>query len=146
MVVPTIDTELQLFANNKSVFFERGINVISCSSDFVSQCRDKRKTAILFSNLDIPAPQIFSLDNIHFPAFCKPYDGSCSIGTIRLNSKEELTTSIITNPKNIFMEYSPRNAHGKDFSKYFGRFLYPNSSAYGISIDIYFSKRICGLV
>jgi len=42
MVVPTIDTELLVLAQNKHRFLEYGIHAIVSSESFIEQCRDKR--------------------------------------------------------------------------------------------------------
>src|SRR5215207_7741966 len=43
MIVPTIDTELLVLAQNKKLFLDAGIHVIVSSLSFIEQCRDKRK-------------------------------------------------------------------------------------------------------
>ena len=113
LVVPTIDTELVVLASIKQSLKKKGINVISCTTDFVSLCRDKRKTSDLFKSIGISYPNIFDIQNIAFPAFCKPYDGSCSVGTKLISSPTDLTSNVLENPKNIFMEYV-----GKSFKEF----------------------------
>lgn len=105
LVVPTIDTELGVLADIKDLFFKHGVDVVSCSADFVNICSDKRKTGGFFNSLGIYYPEIYKADNISFPAFCKPYDGSNSVGTKLISSPTDLTTELLENPKNIFMEY-----------------------------------------
>jgi len=113
LIVPTIDTELLVLSDIKQVFHEVGISIVSCATEFVLSCRDKRRTAELFKSIDITYPTIYSQETLVFPAFCKPYDGSCSIGAKLLSSAEDLTADVIQNPKNIFMEYV-----GSDFKEY----------------------------
>ena len=113
LIIPTIDTELEVLASIKQSLTKKGINVISCTTDFVSLCRDKRKTSDLFKSIGISYPKIFDIQNIVFPAFCKPYDGSCSVGTKFISTPTDLTSDLLKNPKNIFMEYV-----GKDFTEF----------------------------
>ncbi len=109
LVVPTIDTELAVLAKLKAAFYDEGVDIVSCSSELVNLCIDKRDTAHLFKSLDIYYPKIYDLEYIKFPAFCKPFDGSGSVGTKLILSEDDLTNDIINNPKNIFMEYVPED-------------------------------------
>lgn len=134
LVIPTIDTELLLLAENRKRFSDIGIDVIISDLSLVELCRDKRKTATLFEALNVDQPAIFNRDNLSFPLFCKPYDGSCSVGAVAINSPEELTKDLLTNPKNIFMELVP-----KSFSEYTVDAYYDKS---GFLISLIPRKRI----
>jgi len=113
LIIPTIDTELTILANIKNLLINKGIYVIGCSTEIVNLSRDKRKTADLFNSLGIYYPKIYETERISFPAFCKPYDGSGSVGTKLISSPTDLTSDVLENPKNIFMEYV-----GKDFKEF----------------------------
>jgi len=113
LIIPTIDSELQVLADMKAVFAKKNILIISCSSEFVSRCIDKRKTYLLFDEFGIHYPAVYSLDDLTFPVFCKPYDGSCSIGAKLINSPEGLTNDLLHDEKNMFMEFV-----GSNFSEY----------------------------
>lgn len=104
LVVPTIDTELIKLAENKSLFFENGITPIVSSVDLISICRDKRKSGELFLKNDVDTPKIYPKNKIEYPCFCKPYDGSSSVGAKILHSPDMLDEQTILNKKNIFME------------------------------------------
>jgi carbamoyl-phosphate synthase large subunit len=104
LVIPTIDTELLLLAKHKQEFKESGIDLIISDFELIAMCRDKRKTAELFKILHIDQPKIYSAEDIQYPCFCKPYDGSCSIGAFVLKSADMLTEDILLNEKNMFME------------------------------------------
>lgn len=121
LVIPTIDTELLILADSVDLFKQHGIEVVISSKDLVSLCRDKRKTAQLFSDLKINQPAIYDIDNLQFPCFCKPYDGSCSIGALAIYSENELTQELLMNPKNMFMELIPSS-----YSEY--------------TVDVYYDK------
>ncbi|ORQ04819.1 carbamoyl phosphate synthase large subunit, partial [Vibrio cholerae] len=79
------------------------------------------KTAELFDSLGIEQPKILDRTKLIYPCFCKPYDGSCSVGAIALFSESDLTREMLDNPKNMFMEFIP-----KSYSEY--------------TIDAYYSK------
>lgn len=104
MVVPTIDTELLLLAENRKMFAEHGIELIISSPQLISRCRDKRLSALLFKEIGVKTPRIFHRDEILFPCFAKPYDGSCSVGATTLWSQDQLTRELLNDEKMIFME------------------------------------------
>ena len=105
LVVPTIDTELLLLAGQRERFAMRGVHLAISDHALVSDCRDKRRTAVLFDDLDIATPTIYARDAIRFPAFAKPYDGSRSIGAIALMSAEALTPALLADQKLMFMQF-----------------------------------------
>ncbi len=109
LVIPTIDTELLVLAQNRERFAEQGITLVISDEELISLCRDKRKTAKLFNFLNIDQPAILDKDDLTFPCFCKPYDGSCSVGAMAISQKSELTNEVLNNPKNMFMELVPKS-------------------------------------
>ncbi|MEL4285069.1 ATP-grasp domain-containing protein [Shewanella xiamenensis] len=113
LVIPTIDTELLLLSNARESFLAKGIKIIISSIEFVSFCRDKRMTANFFAEYNIDQPEIYNKNKLKYPCFCKPYDGSCSIGAFVVSSQCELTSEVLNNDKNMFMELIP-----KTFSEY----------------------------
>lgn len=122
LIIPTIDTELALLAENKSLLREKGVEVIVSSTDFVCACRDKRKTSALFQQLDICIPEIRDKYHPKFPLFAKPYDGSLSKDIYVIRNSEELTPEIMQHPKLIFMEYIDKTQY-KEFTvdMYYGK-------------------------
>jgi len=113
LLIPTIDTELLLLSDVRQEFAELGSQIIISSSELIGMCRDKRLTANLFDRLSIDQPAIYNREDIQFPCFCKPYDGSCSQGALPVFSEEMLTPDLLDDPKNMFMELV-----GKEFSEY----------------------------
>lgn len=89
VVIPTIDTELKVLAENRLRFQEQGIQIVISDLAFITTCRDKRLTDALFHQLDIPAPRIMDRDQVTFPLFAKPYDGSLSANTHIVRHQEE---------------------------------------------------------
>ena len=104
MVVPTIDTELKVLAENRSLFEENGVSIIISSADLIASCNDKRKTGDLFGGVSVRSPKIYDRTAISFPCFAKPYDGSCSVGAQALNHSGQLTDELLSDEKMMFME------------------------------------------
>lgn len=90
-LIPTIDTDLFLLAENRDDF--GNTRVIVSQPDRVAICRDKRLTAKYFSAMGLKCPHLvddISKYNGIFPAFIKPKDGSASIFAYKVNSPSEL--------------------------------------------------------
>jgi len=92
-LIPTIDTDLLILAQNRDRFAEIRTRVLISDPDRIALCRDKRLTAGFFrgAGLDTPIP----VDRVErytggFPAFIKPKDGSSSMFAYKANNQEEL--------------------------------------------------------
>lgn len=98
LVVPTIDTDLILLAENKDVIEEKtNAKVLISSQEVVKICRDKFKTHQFLQEHHFGVPKIFIMNellkdknNIKFPLFIKPKSGSSSINTFKVNDLNEL--------------------------------------------------------
>ena len=123
IVVPTIDTELLVLSDAKEMFLLNNIYIVVSDYNFVTKCRDKRLTNILFGELNFKVPTAINKKNPSFPLFIKPYDGSLSKDIFLINRKEELTETLLNNPKLMFMEY----INPIDFNEY--------------TIDAYYDKN-----
>lgn len=122
LLIPTIDTELLTLAKNKMMFAEHGIHIVISSSIFVQKCRDKRIINDFFLKNGIDIPKQFDKDNLQFPMFVKPFDGSLSVDTYLIKSREELTEYHFANEKLMFMEYiDPSNFSEFTVDMYYGR-------------------------
>lgn len=122
VVVPTIDTELMVLAQNKELFKRNGINVMISYTHFISLCRDKRNTNDFFSRHGIRVPKPVDITHPTFPLFAKPYDGSLSKDLHVITGSEELTPEIRCNPKLIFMEYIDKTEYTEyTVDMYYGR-------------------------
>jgi len=122
VIIPTIDTELLVLSLHKKMFLEHGIQPIVSDFLFIETCRDKRNTEIFLIQNDIHVPKAIDKNNPTFPLFAKPYDGSLSKDLFVLKSIEELTPTILNNPKLIFMEYIDKVEY-KEFTvdMYYGK-------------------------
>lgn len=105
LIIPTIDTELQKLADARARFEAEGIHIVVSAPELVTICRDKRFTAGLFNRHDIATPEIYERENLTFPCFAKPYDGSRSIGAKLIHSAEDLSYELLKDPKIIFCRY-----------------------------------------
>ena len=82
--------------------------MIVSAPELVAMCRDKRETAVLFDRLKIERPAIYEKDEIKLPCFCKPYDGSCSIGAQAEGEKKAtLLKKFFTNKVALF-SFTPK--------------------------------------
>ncbi|WP_291069314.1 MULTISPECIES: ATP-grasp domain-containing protein [unclassified Empedobacter] len=111
IIVPTIDTELLVLAESKDLFLNEGITPIVSSLDFVQACRDKRIINEFFVKNNIDIPQDLDKNNLSFPLFIKPYDGSLSKDTFLIENESQLTDYHFENPKLMFMEYIDHAKH-----------------------------------
>ncbi|PZU86790.1 MAG: carbamoyl phosphate synthase large subunit [Chryseobacterium sp.] len=105
MIVPTIDTELKVLAENSLLFKEKNIHLIVSDKDFVKNCRDKRELNNFFDSKSIQFPKPVDKHNPTFPLFIKPYDGSLSQDIYLIKEKSQLTDYHLNHPKFMFMEY-----------------------------------------
>lgn len=111
LIIPTIDTELLELAKNKKLFKESGIDVVISSVELVSKCRDKRLIHEFFEEHNINVAKEYAKDNFKLPLFIKPMDGSRSIDTFIIESKEDLTDYHFDNEKLMFLEYLDHNEY-----------------------------------
>lgn len=123
IVIPTIDSELSLLANEKLFFKSHGINIIVSSNEIIETFEDKLSTNLFFNNLDIKTPLIYNHKNLKFPVFLKPLSGSNSKGIYKANNISEIKPSDLVSKKMMILEYI-------DNSKY---------DEY--TIDIYYDKN-----
>ena len=105
LLVPTIDTDLQKLADNKSKFEKLGCTVLVSDSKVISICQDKRKTFQFLSSSGFDAPMtaevrdVLSQKRIRWPKLLKPWDGAAGKGVTIVNNRDELAamSKIISN-------------------------------------------------
>lgn len=114
LIIPTLDSELLLFSKNLDKFKMGEINVVISTHDFIETCRDKRRTNLFFIQNQIEIPKQLEQDNLIFPVFIKPYDGSLSADIFVIRDKSQLTPYHLNNPKFMFMEYLDK----KDYDEF----------------------------
>ncbi|MGJ1194867.1 ATP-grasp domain-containing protein [Sphingobacterium spiritivorum] len=111
IIIPTIDTELQILAENRELFLDKGIVPIVSSLEFVQKCRDKRIINNFFIDNGIDIPKTVDKNSPTFPLFIKPYDGSLSKDTFLIQEESELKEYHFSNQKLMFMEYIDHTQH-----------------------------------
>ncbi len=111
MVVPTIDTELEVLALNRDKFLEKGINLIISSVDFVKTCDDKAQAYDFFKERGFLVPKIMDRSALSFPLFVKPQQGSNGIDAKHIITLGDLSENIMKGDGLLFMEYLDHNTH-----------------------------------
>lgn len=105
LIVPTIDTELPIFAKYKDEFKKQGINVLISNLEIVHACSSKKLTEILFQKCNLLTPKIYELsEKLIFPVFAKLDDSSRSVGAQIVYSLAQAKDLYLNNPKYIFQE------------------------------------------
>ena len=107
LIVPTIDTELAVLAENASAFADAGCKVLVSSPAFVALSGDKWLTQRAFVEHDVDVPQgwtVAELTGAELPdqLFVKPRDGSSSRDTYR--ATPETLTSILARVPNAIVQ------------------------------------------
>lgn len=111
LIIPTIDTELLVLAENKHLFLEQGIIPIVSGIEFIKACRDKRIINDFFLKSKIDIPQNIDKEKLTFPLYIKPYDGSLSHDTFLIKTASDLIPYHFENEKLMFMEYIDHNQY-----------------------------------
>lgn len=87
LIIPTIDTELQMFSDHSEHFEAIGTCIAVSSPEVVRMARDKRQTMNFLKSHGIPVPRTESVENLlsqpeswQWPVVLKPVGGSSSVG------------------------------------------------------------------
>ncbi len=105
ILIPTIDTELLLLANHHNEFQKIGCNLVLSDLSIIKICRDKRLTNKFFSDHNFNIPNSYSKNNLQFPVFIKPYNGSSSNNLLLAKSKDDISQTVMNNEDLMFLEY-----------------------------------------
>ncbi|GAA3659043.1 ATP-grasp domain-containing protein [Nocardioides ginsengisoli] len=105
VLVPTIDTELQVLADARDRFLAHKVEVVVSSPELVATCRDKRRTNELFRARGIEVPRAIDRERPTYPLFVKPYDGSRSADAAVIRRPDELLDRHLRDERLMFMEY-----------------------------------------
>lgn len=93
IVIPTIDTDLQILADYKTVFEDVGSMVLISSPEMIRICRNKALTSQFFVDCGLYTPipiNDYTKYDGAYPAFVKPKDGSSSIDAYKVDNEDEL--------------------------------------------------------
>ncbi|PSB50899.1 ATP-grasp domain-containing protein [Chamaesiphon polymorphus] len=93
LLIPLIDTELQLLSLHQQQFRDRGVTLVVSSAETNQICYSKKKTSNFFKEIGVKTPIIYELDRVtelDLPLIIKPDTGSSSIGLHYIQSQVEL--------------------------------------------------------
>jgi carbamoylphosphate synthase large subunit len=93
LIIPTIDTELEVMANNVEKFRSIGTDVLISSVDTVRITQNKMETFKFFKSIGIKTPESYGIGMEYkgeFPCFIKPISGSSSVNAFKVKNKKEL--------------------------------------------------------
>lgn len=121
LVIPTIDTELAVLSACREQFISNGIHIVVSSPKIIARCRDKRETGDLFAALDIRYPKIYQRDELRFPCFAKPYNGSCSKGARIILNSESLPLALLQDSSMMYMELIDKSYSEYTVDAYYDR-------------------------
>ncbi len=105
MIVPTIDPELPVLAAHRGELAERGIHAVASDLELIRQMGDKCETPQRMSDFGIESPATISPDELRFPAFVKPREGSSSDGICLARSEDDLRPEHLDERSFIIQEY-----------------------------------------
>jgi carbamoyl-phosphate synthase large subunit len=96
LVIPTIDTELLILSKNKKrIEEETKARVLVSDENVIEICRDKYNSQNFFEAHGFGVPKLVTEmdlqeDNIEYPLFIKPLNGSSSINAFKIENDLEL--------------------------------------------------------
>ena len=97
LLVPTVDLDLKLLAQNKAKFSSLGCQVLVSAPEVIDICQDKRKTYrfLVKNGFDTPLTMsvrsALSKGKLNWPCFLKPWDGYAGRGNAVVNNRRELS-------------------------------------------------------
>lgn len=94
LIIPTIDQELQLWAEKKAYFAGKGVHVSISPAPTIQVCNDKWLTYQFFKEHGFPFPQTYLKEHLSYqmkyPLFIKPRAGRGSVQSYIVQDKREL--------------------------------------------------------
>lgn len=96
LVIPTIDTELEILSRNKDrIEKASGSKIMVSSESIINIIRNKNNTYKFLIKNGFKTPRVImdsdlKSKNYQFPLFVKPLDGSSSMNNFKVNNEEEL--------------------------------------------------------
>jgi carbamoyl-phosphate synthase large subunit len=120
LLVPTVDLDLKILAQNKKKFATMGCCVLISAPEVVDICQDKRKTYRFLCKNGFDTPVTISVASavskkkLSWPCFLKPWDGSASRGNAAVNNRKELLFFAKRIPNAICQEFIKGTEHTCD--------------------------------
>jgi len=130
LLVPTVDLDLKILAENKPRFAGLGCRVLVSDPRVIEICQDKRKTYRFLVKKGFDTPLTTSVRSalskqipakkLTWPCFLKPWDGYASRGNAVVNSRKELLFFANRIPNVICQEFVKGTEHTCDVYVDFG--------------------------
>jgi len=120
LLVPTVDLDLKLLAQNEPKFSALGCRVLVSRPGVVDVCQDKRKTYRFLVKNGFDTPLTMSVRSalserkLGWPRFLKPWDGYASRGNAIVRNRSELRLHAKEIPNVICQEYIEGSEHTCD--------------------------------
>ncbi len=98
VIIPTIDPEIEVFANHRQVFAEHGIDVWVSTPEVSRLGWDKWELYLWLRERGLPTVDTFQISDLpgatmHGPVVAKPRSGSAGIGVLFAETADELDSS-----------------------------------------------------
>jgi Carbamoylphosphate synthase large subunit (split gene in MJ) len=93
LIIPTIDTELNIVLQHQNFFKSIGSEVLISSEETLTISNNKMETYRFFKSLGLKTPESYSSGEereFPYPIFIKPISGSASINTFKVKDHKEL--------------------------------------------------------
>ena len=96
LIIPTIDTELNILSASEEIFEANGISLLVCSNEANNIFLDKNSTQKFFQEKQIPSPKLYDIETfdienkVKYPLILKPAKGHSSIGVTKVDNYNEL--------------------------------------------------------
>lgn len=93
LLIPLIDTELQILSLRQQQFRERGVTLLISSVATNEICYGKKKTSIFFEKIGVETPNIYELSEVtdlDFPLIPRAITGSSSIRLYYIQNQVKL--------------------------------------------------------
>jgi carbamoyl-phosphate synthase large subunit len=119
-LLPTTDTDLLVLAAQREAVAARGCAPLIGSPAVIRTCRDKTATFEFLRQHGVDTPQSWTPEQLAagpqpaFPVFIKPRTGSASLGTHKINDREELAFYLRHVPDPIVQEFVAGREHTLD--------------------------------
>lgn len=111
LIIPTIDTELLVLAQNKELFAQQGITVLISDFELVNTFHFKRLSHDFFEKQGIETAKEFDKNNYTLPVYIKPIDGSRSVDNFIVHHHDDFTEKHFSNERLMFLEYLDHAKH-----------------------------------
>lgn len=106
IIVPTIDTELEILARNKTLFEKNGIFVAISDENICKIFSLKTSTYKFFKENGFLTPEIVeNFESVEYPLFAKLDNSSLSVGAMKVNNIDEVKMLLDKNRNYVFQEF-----------------------------------------